>query len=515
MQLVQEFLESAAERMPEKIALVHDAQRWRYAQIDRMANRLAHGLRDRGVRRGDRVVLLLPNSGETIVALFAVMKTDAVFVLVHPSTKPEKLAHILNDCRATALITLAKHADVAAQMQTQISSLTFAVLVAGEAGEVAAGGQSASYDRIQAECPDTRPPRQGIDQDLACLIYTSGSTGVPKGVMSAHENMVFAADSINSYLEHAADDIVISALPLSFDYGLYQPLMMFRVGGRLVLEKSFAYPAHFLRQLQAEQATGFPGVPTMFALLLQMDTSSFDLSQVRYVSNTGAALPAEHIRQLRQRFSQSVVFSMYGLAETKRTLYLPPDQLEQRPGSVGIAIPGTEVWLVDENDRRLGANQVGELVIRGRHVMRGYWGDPQATAERYRPGPLPGERVCYSGDLFRMDEEGFFYFVGRRDDIIKSRGEKVAPKEIENVLYALPGVVEALVVGVPDAVLGQAIKALIVTRDTTMTEQDVLLHCRACLEDFMVPQYVVFVDELPKTSSGKIQRPPVTSCAAS
>jgi amino acid adenylation domain-containing protein len=516
MQLVQDFLESSAERAPDKIALVHDGRRWSYAQIEQMANRLAHGLHDRGVRRGDRVVLFLPNSGEAVVGLFAILKADAVFVPVNPSTKSDKLAHILNNCRATALVTLAKHADVAAQMLVQIPSLTFAVLVGGEAGEVAAArGEFASYDLMQADYPDARPPRRCIDQDLACLIYTSGSTGEPKGVMSAHENVVFAATSITSYLENAPDDVVISALPLSFDYGLYQPLMVFRVGGSLVLEKSFTYPAQFLRQLQAEQATGFPGVPTMFALLLQMDTSRFDLSRVRYLSNTGAALPPEHIRRLRQRFPRAKVYSMYGLTETKRTLYLPPEELDRRPGSAGIAIPGTEVWLEDENGQRLGPNQVGELVIRGRHVMRGYWEDPEATAARYRPGPLPGERVCYSGDLFRMDDDGFFYFVGRRDDIIKSRGEKVAPKEVENVLYALPGVVEAVVVGVPDAILGQAIKALVVTHDKSLTEKDVVFHCRAHLEDFMVPQYVVFVDTLPKTSSGKIQRSAVASCAAS
>jgi acyl-CoA synthetase (AMP-forming)/AMP-acid ligase II len=197
---------------------------------------------------------------------------------------------------------------------------------------------------------------------------------------------------------------------------------------------------------------------------------------------------------------------MYGLTETKRTLYLPPDQLDKRPGSVGIAIPGTEVWLEDEAGNRLGANQVGELIVRGRHVMRGYWSDPVATAERFRPGPIPGERVCYTGDLFRMDEEGYCYFVARKDDIIKSRGEKVAPKEVETVLYGLKGVAEAAVIGVPDPVLGEAIKAFVVLDGAELTETDVLRHCRAHLEDLMVPKYVEFCKELPKTSSGKIKR---------
>jgi len=210
--------------------------------------------------------------------------------------------------------------------------------------------------------------------------------------------------------------------------------------------------------------------------------------------------------ELRQKFSWATIYSMYGLTETKRTLYLPPDQLDKRPGSVGIAIPGTEVWLEDEDGKHLGPGQTGVLVVRGRHVMRGYWENPQATAERYRPGPLPGERVCYTGDLFCMDEDGYLYFVGRKDDIIKSRGEKVAPKEVENVLYELKGVVEAAVVGVPDPILGEAVKAFVVLDGVELGEAEVLAHCRANLEDFMIPKYVEFRDALPKTSSGKIKK---------
>jgi len=227
------------------------------------------------------------------------------------------------------------------------------------------------------------------------------------------------------------------------------------------------------------------------------------------MTNTGAALPPAHIARLRDVLPHTKIYSSYGLTETKRTLYLPPQQLEKRPGSVGIAIPGTEVWLEDEDGGRVGAGGTGELVIRGGHVMQGYWEAPELTAQRYRPGPLPGERVCYSGDMFRTDDDGYFYFVGRKDDIIKSRGEKVAPKEVENVLYELPEIVEAAVMGVPDAILGQAIKALVVTRDGELTEKEVLRHCRKYLEDYMLPKYVEFVDELPKSANGKIQKPAV------
>jgi long-chain acyl-CoA synthetase len=275
----------------------------------------------------------------------------------------------------------------------------------------------------------------------------------------------------------------------------------------LVLERSFAYPAAVLKLMEKERVTGFPGVPTIFAILLQMGLSKYDLSSLRYITNTAAALPPNHILQLRLKFPWATLYSMYGLTECKRVSDLPPEELDRRPGSVGIAMPNTEVWIVDEDGNRVGPGVVGELVVRGSHVMRGYWEKPEATAERYRPGPIPGERVLYTGDLFKMDEEGFLYFVARKDDIIKSRGEKVSPKEVENVLYGLDGVVEAAVIGVPDEILGEAIKAFVVRRDdNTLTERDVLRHCTWHLEDFMVPKYVEFRSELPKTTSGKIKK---------
>jgi long-chain acyl-CoA synthetase len=308
------------------------------------------------------------------------------------------------------------------------------------------------------------------------------------------------------YLQSDEADVVMGVLPLSFDYGLYQVFMTFGCGGTLVLEKSFAYPAEVLQHVAHERVTGLPGVPTLFAMLLNMDLSPYDLSSLRYITNTAAALPPSHITELRRKFPGVTLYSMYGLTETKRTLYLPPEQLDRRPASVGIAIPGTEVWIEDAAGHRLGPEEIGELVVRGRHVMRGYWKAPLETAQRFRPGPLPGERVCYTGDLFRMDADGYMYFVGRTDDIIKSRGHKVAPKEIETVLYGIPGVVEAGVVPVPDAILGQAIKAVVAVVDGQLTQAQVLAHCRQHLDDHMIPKYVEFRDTLPKTASGKIDR---------
>jgi long-chain acyl-CoA synthetase len=214
----------------------------------------------------------------------------------------------------------------------------------------------------------------------------------------------------------------------------------------------------------------------------------------------------EHVKRLRQILPDVKLYLMHGLTEVARTMYLPPDQTDKRPASSGVPMPGTELWIEDEAGERLGPGQVGELVVRGRHVMRGYWQAPELTAQRFRLGPLLGERVCYSGDLFKTDEEGYFYFVSRKDDVIKSRGEKIAPREVENVLYTIPGVQDAAVIGVPDPVLGQTVKAFIVAPGTVLTEAAVISHCKARLEEVMVPRQVEFRTELPKTGSGKIRR---------
>jgi amino acid adenylation domain-containing protein len=502
--LVQAFLTHTAARLPEKVALVCGERRFTYAELDAMSNRLANALHEQGVRRGDRVAVHLHNSVEAVVGLFAALKAGGSFVMVNASTKPEKLKYILNNCRAAAILMEGRAAkDAAPPLWEQVPSLKSVVLCGPR--RAAGEGPQRGFQEIQAETSAAPLPCASIDLDLACLVYTSGSTGEPKGVMCDHSNVDFASSSIMEYLGSREDDIVLGVLPLSFDYGLYQLLMTFKCGATLVLERSFAYPALILQRIQEERVTGFPSVPTIFAMLLRMDRSQFDLSSLRYLTNTAAALSPAQVLEIQQAFPGTTLFSMYGLTETKRTLYLPPDQLAVRPGSVGIPIPGTEAWLEDESGRRLGPGETGELVVRGRHVMRGYWEAPEATAARYRPGALPGERLCYSGDLFRTDSEGYFYFISRKDDIIKTRGEKVAPKEVENVLHLLPGVMAA-VKGVPDPIAGEVVKAFLVVAGQPLTEAQVIAHCRAHLEDFMVPRYVEFLAELPMTSSGKISK---------
>jgi amino acid adenylation domain-containing protein len=503
---VEGFLEASSRCFPEKTALVVGDRRLGYREIDEETNRLAHALRGHGVRRNDRVVLFLDNSAETVVGLFGILKAGAIFSVVNPTTKADKLAFILNNCRAAAILTHQRHLPIVNEAVDQSASVQ-KVFVADSKGQPEVPGE-VDWQEATRSMPPTAPAREGIDIDLAMIIYTSGSTGFPKGVMMTHQNVVAAATSITTYLENTSDDIILNVLPLSFDYGLYQIVMGFKVGATVVLEKSFAFPFQVLQKLTSERVTGFPLVPTIAAILLQMkDLAPGSFPILRYITNTAAALPPAHIARLQELFPTTRIYSMYGLTECKRCTYLPPEQLKIRPNSVGKAIPNTEAYVVNEHGERVKPGEVGVLVIRGAHVMKGYWENPEATARMLRPGPHPWEQVLYTGDLFRTDEEGYLYFVGRSDDIIKTRGEKVSPKEVENVLYAISGVREAAVIGVPDDILGMAIKAIIVPSvEGVLTAREVLAHCTRHLESFMVPKFVDFVAELPKTDTGKIRR---------
>ncbi len=502
---VEEFLRASARRLPDKVALVAGELRLTFKDIDVASDRLATTLGARGVERGDRVVVFMDNCVEAVVAIFATLKAGAVFSPVNASTKAEKLAYILNNCGATALVTQHRLSSAAADALAEAPSVKLAVVAGGQQAPTLRGGlhwrDALATDAAPPACP-------GIDIDLAMIIYTSGSTGFPKGVMMTHRNIDAAATSITTYLENTPDDVILNVLPISFDYGLYQMLMAIRLGATLVLEKSFVFPQAIFEKMRAERVTGFPIVPTMAALILQMrDLKPGSLPDLRYVTNTAAALPPAHIARLQTLFPGVRLYSMYGQTECKRCTWLPPSELQRRPGSVGIAIPNTEAYVADDRGDRVAPGVVGELVIRGPHVMQGYWRDEAATARALRPGLFPWEKVLQTGDLFRADEDGFLYFVGRKDDIIKSRGEKVSPKEVESVLYALPGVREAVVVGVADPILGMAIKAVVaLEHDASLTAEEVMRHCARHLEDFMVPKAVEFRDALPKSENGKIDR---------
>lgn len=499
---VETFLTASAARFGEKTALVAGSKRLTYAQLDAMSDHLAAGLIAQGVQRNDRVLVFLDNCWEAAVAIFAILKAGATFSPINASTKADKLAFMAANCGARAVISQPRLADVLQEAMNL--GATFPLIVLTERST--ALSQAADFGELLVSTV-AQPLNIGIDLDLAMLIYTSGSTGRPKGVMMTHANTEAAATSITTYLENTSDDIILNVLPLAFDYGLYQLLMSVKVGATLVLEKSFAFPQAIFNIMRTKRVTGFPLVPTMAAMILNMkDLEPGSFPTLRYITNTAAALPPAHITRLRELMPTTTIFSMYGLTECKRCTYLPPAYLDDKVGSVGIAIPNTEAFVVDDDGRPVPPGEVGQLLIRGPHVMQGYWDNPEATAKALRPGPNPWEKVLYTGDLFYADADGFLYFVGRTDDIIKTRGEKVAPKEVEAALSACPGIVEAVVVGRADPVLGQAIHAIVVASDPQLTAHEVIRHCSRSLEEFMVPKTVEFRDSLPKTDTGKVSR---------
>jgi amino acid adenylation domain-containing protein len=505
--LLHEFLDAAARRSPDAVAVTAGGRAHTYDEIRRRAAALARRLQDHGVVRGDRVLVYLDNGVEAVVAFFGVLMCGAVAVPVNPATKADKLAYLLGDSGARVLIAHAPLADNFRSPLQRAQAVVVCLVVGSQDRARLEDARCAPFEPDGAA--DAEPSRPAtIDQDLAAIIYTSGSTGEPKGVMLSHLNMVSAARSVNGYLGYAATDVVLCGLPLSFDYGLYQVLMTFMVGARVVIETSLAFPARIVEVLRSEAVTVLPAVPTVFSMLLGHRSLRGNVPEsLRMITNTAAALPTAHIEALRALFPKATLYSMYGLTECKRVTYLPPEQLDVRPESVGRGMPNEEVWLEDEFGNRLAHGGTGELVVRGSNVMRGYWRKPDATAERLKPGPLPGEFVLRSGDVFRTDAEGYLYFVARKDDIIKTRGEKVSPREVEGVLYGMEGVAEAAVIGVHDELLGHAIKAYVVLRPgATYSERDVIRYCLSKLESFMAPKQVVFVDELPKTVTGKISK---------
>jgi len=504
--LLHDYLKKQALERPQKVALIVGPEKLTYGHLDSKSSRLASVFEDRGVTRGDRIALFLPNSEEMVLGIYGALKCDAAFLPLSPTIKLEKLTAILNDCRPAGLM-MGKAPSVDPVALAQAVPSLKVVLLCNQEDPLPDGRFLSLSDALARESLTPRPSRN-IDLDLAYVIYTSGSTGIPKGVMMTHGSVLSAATSIISYLGSTPDEIVLNCLPLPFVYGLYQVLMSVMVGGTVVLEKGFNYPQRTMARLRESKVTGLPVVPTMAVMLLDLEAfNGKEIPSLRYITSAGAQWPVEHIEELQSRFPSTQIFSMYGLTECKRVSYLPPEQISIRPSSVGKGMPNEEVWVADEKGAPVPPGEVGELVVRGSNVMLGYWERPEETAKVLRPGRYPGERVLYTGDFFKTDSEGYLYFVGRKDDMIKTRGERVSPAEVEKVLVRMPGIKEAAVVGIPDRLLGQAIAAYVVPgSDAGLDPQSVKRFAAERLEDFAVPKVVEIVSSLPYTSSGKIDK---------
>jgi acyl-CoA synthetase (AMP-forming)/AMP-acid ligase II len=507
--LLGEALLTSAENFPSKTAIIAKSKEYSFSELSDSAQKLANYLVHSGIRKGDRVAIYMNNSWQCVVSIYGVTLAGAAFLVINPQTKADKLSYILNDSGAKTLISEngLKHELTLALADSETIQ---EVIITGlnQEKNIQPGIKSSSFEEVQTD-PGSRAIMPNIiPNDLAALIYTSGSTGFPKGVMMTHQSMVFTSWSLIEYLRLTEDDRMILLSPLAFDYGLYQLLMAVTIGGSLIAEQSFIFQSTIYKQIEKYKPTVFPGVPTIYAMLTAANKKSdlaFDC--IKKVTNTAAALPAEFIPDLKKIFPNALIFKMYGLTECKRVCYLEPELVDIKPASVGKAIPGTEVFLLSPEGEPVPPNERGILHIRGPHVMLGYWHKDDLSKEMLKPGSLPGERVLCSNDWFTMDEEGFLYFQGRNDDIIKTRGEKVSPVEIENVIYKIIGVKEVAVIGIPDDIMGESIVAFVTTYpDAGLVEMDIQKECASKLENFMVPQKIIFLDEMPKSTNGKIDK---------
>lgn len=514
--LIWHLLRESTRLFPDKEALVHGEERLTYQEVAGRVDRLAAGLQNAGLRRGDRIGIYLEPSIAQVLSIFAISKAGGVFVPINSQLFFEQVAHIASDCGMKGLITRPARFSGVAEFLPRMLSLEFAVLAGKE--EEKPPQTALLCHRLEDLCKAAAPQgrcEQSISKDLAAILYTSGSTGKPKGVMLSHANVIAGSSIVSSYLEITSAERILAVLPFSFDAGMNQLMTAFQQGGTIVLI-NFAFARDVVQTLLKERITGLAGVPTLWSLLAQPNSGlqKQPLPDLRYVTNTGGAMPQAVLAVLRKALPMTKVFLMYGLTEAFRSTYLPPSEVDRRPTSMGKAIPDTEILVVDEHGQLCKPGEVGELVHRGPTVSLGYWGRPEDTKTALRPNPLlPSElgdceRVCYSGDLVKMDEEGFLYFVGRRDAMIKSSGFRISPTEIEEVLFQSGGLRQAAVIGIPDEALGQTIKAFVVPRDgQALSPDELIAYCAEKMPRYMVPQAVEILDELPKTTSGKVDYP--------
>ncbi len=517
--LLHHLLRASAERYPQHEALVHGELRLSYAALWQQVRGLGQGLYEAGIRRGDRIGVLLEPSAALAIGLLGVSAAGGTFVPIHHGLFPHQVEHIVRDCGMRGLVIDVAHWAKLNVVLASCPTLDFVVIVGDEHAPIDLRGESriAMHD-FQSLCQppvEMRIADDAIGMDLAAILYTSGSTGKPKGVMLSHANLMAGAAIVSDYLGITHADRTLAILPFSFDAGLNQLLTALYQGATCVVMK-FLFAKEIVAMLAKERITGLAGVPSLWMLLAEHHSKlhTTPLEHLRYISNTGGALPLNILARLRQALPTTKVFLMYGLTEAFRSTYLPLEELDQRPTSIGKAIPNTEIMVVNEQGRLCEPGEVGELVHRGPTVSLGYWNQPELTAQVLRPHPLAKpelgepEKVCYSGDLVRMDEEGFLYFVGRRDNQIKAAGFRISPTEVELALCRAGDVREAAVIGVPDGLLGQSIKAFVVAEAGATVDGEKLLEAVSdLLPRYMIPKEVVVLEDLPKTSHGKIDYP--------
>ncbi len=492
------MLRDNAARAPDAEAVVLGSQRTTYRQLWGDVCAVAGFLRDQGLQPGDRVGVLLKNSVEYIAAYYGVLAAGGVVVGLNTMAKSRNLANWLQHSGARWLFAETQHPESIDAVVSLGDAVQRVLVGEGEAEIPHHTWQELLQDTV-AE-PDLF--RLGKEQPAA-IVYTSGTTGQPKGVMLSHGNLSSNVCSIQQYLQLGAKDRVLNVLPFYYSYGNSVLHTHLAVGATLVLGNNLLYPHNVLTTMASERATGFSGVPSTFAILLSRTRmENYDLSSLRYMSQAGGAMAPALIERLRKAVPHIKLFVMYGQTEaTARLAWLPPEMLDAKPGSIGIAIPGVRLELRDKQGHPVVAGETGEIWASGENIMQGYWGDPELTRKVLENGWLK------TGDLAHCDEDGYFYIDGRSADMIKTGANRISPKEIEEMILELDGVEEVVVIGVPDELLGQVIKAVIVPGPGSQLEiKQIRAYCGKHLAMYKVPKFIEFVTELPKTASGKVQR---------
>lgn len=512
-QLLHDLVFKQAEQRPSATAIVHRRTALNYEALAHQLDGFAKGLNQLGLQRLERVAVYLPKRSETVVALFGTCLANGVFVPINPLLKPHQVAHILRDCNVRVLVTARDRAAGLSEVLRECPDLNYLLLIDSPEASVSHLSHIAMLGWQGLMTGDGKAPiRHNIDTDMAAILYTSGSTGKPKGVVLSHRNLLCGAHSVIKYLENHADDRLLALLPLSFDAGLSQLTTAFAAGARAVL-MDYLLARDVVKVIVQEGITGLTAVPPLWIQLASQSWPEAAQTSLRYLASTGGTFPRLTIETLRRSLPKTNIYIMYGLTEAFRSTYLSLAEFDRRPYSIGRAIPNAEVMVVREDGSLCAPGEPGELVHRGCSVALGYWNNPEQTALRFRPAPnqpagvpLP-EIAVWSGDTVRMDEAGFLYFIGRKDDMIKTSGYRISPTEIEEVLYGSGFVAEAAVLGIPHATLGQAIVAVVKPIEAEAFDPSLLIsHCKRQLPSYMVPLQVISQPSLPRTPNGKLDR---------
>jgi acyl-CoA ligase (AMP-forming) (exosortase A-associated) len=517
---LHDLLRNSVERDPGKVAVVDGKAEYTYEDLERASNSLGAALVESGVKKGDRVGVYMEKSWEAIVAMLAASRIGAAYVNINPLFKPPQVAYVAQDCDVRVMI-----GDSPKLSDLEPGTVGGTAFYRGDRPNDEAARRLEDLTEVLENGDAPWAERQVSEVDLATILYTSGSTGMPKGVATSQRNVVVGAQIVSTYLENTSDDRILSALPLNFDAGMSQFTTTLRVGATLVLQRS-RLPGDLLRGLRRHEVTGVTGVPPLWALLLRSGKSieAEPLENLRYIANTGGRIPQANLDELRRLLEPSgtKIYLMYGLTEAFRSTYLPPEEIERGSTCIGKAIPNTEILVINKEGRECAPYEPGELVHRGPTVAMGYWGNEEATRTAYRPNPLASpelldvERVVYSGDTVRRDEEGFLYFIGREDAMIKSQGYRLSPEEVENLLIGSGFVHEACAFGVEDPEVGQLVMAVVSLRDGSENGavEKIREHVIKNGPPYMVPKEIFVLDELPKTGSGKIDRKGISNAYA-